>query len=203
VLVQDAAGCELADVVEIDGATLQHIFMAPEVEVELGDDYRMDVVTNIPISEIDTIIWLSAEGLSCADCLEPTVLSLTSETEYTITIIDLNGCAVSASILLKVNKSREIFIPNAFSPNHDGTNDIFMIFADARKVRQVNTFHIFDRWGEQVFLAQNFQPNDPASGWDGSLNGKFLAPAVFVYFAEVEFVDGEKRVFKGDVALVK
>ncbi|MEM7103047.1 MAG: gliding motility-associated C-terminal domain-containing protein, partial [Bacteroidota bacterium] len=70
-------------------------------------------------------------------------------------------------------------------------------------VSQVRMFRIFDRWGEMVFEAQNFQPNNPVFGWNGMLKGKPLNPAVFVYFAEVEFVDGVSIMYKGDVTLVK
>ena len=51
-----------------------------------------------------------------------------------------------------------------------------------------------------MFSNTNFQPNDPSEGWDGTLAGKALNPAVFVYYAEVEFTDGRTEIFKGDVA---
>ena len=54
-----------------------------------------------------------------------------------------------------------------------------------------------------VFEADNFQPNIPDLGWDGILNGKKLSPAVFVYFTEIEFIDGVTQTFKGDVTLIQ
>ena len=62
---------------------------------------------------------------------------------------------------------------------------------------------IFDRWGDMVFQHYNFQPNDPVHGWDGTHNGLPMNAAVYVYAAEIEFIDGEKVVYKGDVALVR
>ena len=64
-------------------------------------------------------------------------------------------------------------------------------------------FRIFDRWGELVYQEENFQPNNPGSGWDGNFNGKPMNPAVFVYFAEVRFIDGSVKQFKGDITLAR
>ena len=77
-----------------------------------------------------------------------------------------------------------------------------MIYANISKIKQVNTFQIYDRWGAQVFQAQNFIPNDPTFGWDGKFKAKKLNPAVFIYFAEIEFIDGSTQLFKGDLTLI-
>jgi hypothetical protein len=54
-----------------------------------------------------------------------------------------------------------------------------------------------------IYEGINFLPNDPAIGWDGTLNGKLLNPDVFVYWAEVELIDGQKTIFKGEVTLIR
>ncbi len=203
ILIQDAKGCEYEDVVVIEAAIELVLNVEREVILGLGDDYQIDAYTNIPPSEIDTIIWSPFTGLDCTNCLNPIVDTILHEIEYTVTIIDTSGCSITAQIMLRVDKTREVFIPNAFSPNNDGINDRIMIFANAEKVIQVNTFRIFDRWGEVVFEANGFQPNDPDNGWDGFLNGEKLNPAVFVYFAEIEFIDGVTLMYKGDVTLME
>jgi hypothetical protein len=70
-------------------------------------------------------------------------------------------------------------------------------------VKQVKKMRVYDRWGELLHVAENFQPNDPAFGWDGTLRGRPMNPAVFVYYIEVEFVDNVVIPYKGDVTLVK
>ncbi|MBU6340786.1 MAG: gliding motility-associated C-terminal domain-containing protein, partial [Bacteroidetes bacterium] len=70
-------------------------------------------------------------------------------------------------------------------------------------VKNIRSFQIFDRWGEMVFTQKDFQPNNPEIGWDGKLNGSELSPAVFVWYAEVEFIDGVIELYKGDVTLVR
>ncbi len=68
-------------------------------------------------------------------------------------------------------------------------------------VKQVKLFQIYSRWGEQVFTRENFQPNDASLGWDGRFRGADMNPAVFVYYAVVEFIDGQEVLYKGDVTV--
>ena len=76
-----------------------------------------------------------------------------------------------------------------------------------KEVASVKRFSVFDRWGEEVYYAENFTPhqgdNQPVEGWDGSMKGEMLNPAVFVYLAEVEFVTGEVKMIAGEVNLVR
>ena len=67
----------------------------------------------------------------------------------------------------------------------------------------INALKIFDRWGNAVFESGPFPPNDPIFGWNGKFNGQPMNPAVFVYYVEVEFVDGRRKILKGEVTLVK
>ena len=77
-----------------------------------------------------------------------------------------------------------------------------MIYA-GKGVVKVNRFQIFGRWGEKIFEENDFIPNDASFGWDGTFKGKKLDSGVFVYFAEIEFSDGLKIIYKGDVTLVR
>jgi gliding motility-associated-like protein len=96
---------------------------------------------------------------------------------------------------------QKVFIPNAFSPNGDGINDFFSIFAneDTKIIQQLN---IYDRWGELIFIKKDFAPNQESLGWDGTFREKKAMPGVYTYWAEVEFLDGKKKFFKGDVTLI-
>ena len=202
VLVQDANGCEYEEMITVPSIPEIEVSLEPEVLLNLGDDYGLNAVINFPEMEIDTIIWSPSEGLSCADCLNPEITGITEGGQYTVTVIHENGCQTSDEIILRVGKSRDIFIPNVFSPhNEDGYNDIFMIYGDNDKIKEINTFRIFDRWGEVVFEANNFQANDPSNGWDGYFKNERLNSGVFVYFAEIEFIDGVKKIYAGDVTI--
>ena len=201
---QDAQGCETQIDFEIPELAPVEILLDSEVTIDLGDDYQIEAFTNIPASDIASISWTPSHHLSCDDCLNPKVEQLFDDATYTLTIVNNNGCKISAKIKINVDKARAIYIPNVFTPNGDGENDIFMIYAgDLSQIKQVNTFMIYDRWGETIFRAADFGPMDPQNGWDGTFKGETLNPQVFVYWAEIEFIDGLKVMYKGDVALRK
>jgi len=118
-------------------------------------------------------------------------------------VLDKNGCSAQDEITVLVDEYIPVYIPNAFSPNEDTYNDKITIFGNTELIEEVQVFRIFDRWGELVFQNENFQPNNPDVGWDGNLDGKPMNPAVFIYFAEVRFIDGTIKQIKGDITLVR
>jgi len=88
-----------------------------------------------------------------------------------------------------------LFIPNSFSPNRDGVNDILLVRGSGIKTIKL---YIYNRWGEKVFETTNL-----SIGWDGTFKGKKLNTAVFAWYAEVEFIDNNKVYRKGNVALIR
>ncbi len=203
ILIQDANGCEYEEFFFIPSVPELLVNLEPELIIQLGESDQIIAIVNIPTSMIDTIVWSPVEGLSCTNCLNPNVMPL-NETAYMVTITDLDGCTASDQIILRVKKDRDIYIPNAFSPhNNDGINDVFMIFANDRVIKKVNSFQVFDRWGELVWEYHDFSLDDPAHGWDGTLKDQPMNPAVFAYWAEIEFIDGVKKLYKGDVTLMR
>ena len=122
--------------------------------------------------------------------------------EYVLTITNEDGCVATDQMNIIVENPFDVYIPNIFSPNGDGINDVFMIFS-SDDVARVTEFKVFSRWGELIFQDFDFQTNDPTHSWDGIFLDQRMNPAVFVYFAEIEFIDGQKKLFKGDVTLAK
>jgi hypothetical protein len=208
--IQDVNGCEYEENIVVPAAPDPAIAIPPYFELSLGDSLKLSATlpSGYPLSLIDTIIWTPVEGLSfksnsIQDMLTPYVKPFSSG-EYTVKIVSKDGCEDQDNVLIQVNVEPYIYIPSAFSPwKEDGDNDVFLIFADAKQIRQIDKFHVFDRWGEMVFSDSNFPPNDPAHGWNGYHNGQLMVPAVFVYYAEISLIDGRKLSFKGDVTLVR
>lgn len=170
-------------------------------EYEVGEE--VNVVAQITGGNlIDTLIWepdtlgFRGEGNS--------ISFPASETQQIrVSVVDEQGCKSSDVTTILVRKDVPVYIPNGFSPNGDNTNDVLYIGANNDRVRRIESFLIFNRWGETVFQNYNFAPNDPAQGWDGSHRGEALNAAVFVYLAIAEMTDGQKIVFKGDITLVR
>ena len=99
-------------------------------------------------------------------------------------------------------KKRKFYTPNVFSPNFDGTNDVFYLQSGS-DVELVKSFMIFDRNGGQIFTQNNLFTNDASNGWDGTFKGKIMDTGVYTWFAEVLFLDGQVEVYKGDVMLLR
>lgn len=156
---------------------------------------------------IDSIIWSPSETLDCRDCPNPIAMPSVTTT-YTATIYyGQNGitCDNSASVTIEVLNNCAgsiIYVPNTFTPNADGLNDVFMIRGLA--ATRINYFRVFDRWGKLVFETTNGEPNEPRWGWDGNdRSGQKLNPAVFVYTYEIECINHETVSGSGNVTLVR
>lgn len=96
-----------------------------------------------------------------------------------------------------------VYIPNAFSPNADGENDFFQIFADTDIVRQVKQYAIYDRWGNQIYLATDFDMNSSGNWWDGRFKGEILDQGSYVFTMEIEFRNRDIKTYQGDVMIIR
>ena len=94
-----------------------------------------------------------------------------------------------------------VFVPNTFSPNGDGANDIF--YPRGTGLLKIKTLRIFDRWGELVFENQNFNANDQSAGWNGTFKGAKLTPDVYVYIIDIVCENNSVLTFSGNVALIQ
>jgi gliding motility-associated-like protein len=121
---------------------------------------------------------------------------------YAVTVT--NPCGRdSGAVKVRYEDCYKVFIPNVFSPNGDNMNDLLTIFGD-NHVRRIKSFQIFNRWGGLVYRAVDFAPNDLTVGWNGrGSNGQILGADVFVYWAEIEFLDGSVVTKMGDVSLIR
>jgi gliding motility-associated-like protein len=91
--------------------------------------------------------------------------------------------------------SQYSFLPNIFSPNSDGNNDIFRVRGE--NISEIYLV-IYNRWGEKIF-----ETTDKTKGWDGTFNGTPQQPGVFVYFLNVSYDDGKTKELKGNVTLIR
>lgn len=175
---------------------------APEqIVLNYGDTLAMETYAyNIRGDSI--IRWLPFdEQLSCHDCLDP-VLIAQQTTVYTLQVGDSFNCVEEVRIPVIVERPRRLFLPNAFSPDGLGDNEIFYPFG-AREVAQILRFEVYNRWGNLVFREESFPANDPSYGWDGTFNGEQLPSTVYVYQIAVLYTDGTIIHSGGDVMLMR
>lgn len=202
VQIVDATGCGTSLQDTIFAPAVFNLSLLPEVLISFGESHQIITTVNIPLSDIDLVQWTPSTGLSCDTCLNPIATPVNS-TRYNIRVVSEVGCEERAPILIIVDKEIDIYVPNIFSPDGDGQNDVFMIFANTDQVRIIKQFQVFSRWGEQVLDLNDFFPNDPQFGWDGMHRGDALNPAVFVWYVVVELIDGREILLEGDVTLTR
>ena len=123
----------------------------------------------------------------------------TETTTYTVTVVDGWGCinidTVTINVLDVICGEPYIFVPNSFTPNHDGINDFLYVYAPmAAEVY----FAIYNRWGEMVFVT-----TDVSKGWDGTFRNKEVDPAVFVYYLKVTCLGKDIFEKQGNITLVR
>ncbi len=203
VKVTDGQGCVWTTEVFLSEPEQLKVSLGADLIIKLGEMATLQAVPSVPLGTLDTILWAPEALFPCPEMpCDKQEFFPTAETRVGVTIVDENGCEASDLLALFIKKERKVYVPNSFSPNGDGVNDVFMIFA-GRDVVQIKSFLVFDRWGETVFRYYEFPPNDPAYGWDGTHRGKTMNPGVFAWFAVVEFIDGEEELFEGDLMLMK
>lgn len=202
VTAMDANGCQDSTLIGIQAPAPVEVELGEDLFIQLGESTVLNAIVSLPYDSLTQITWTGLDSPGCPDCLHQTVTPLLTTT-YAVSITAANGCQGRDELTVFVDRRKQIYVPNAFSPNGDGLNDVFMIFAQKDFVANIRSFLVFDRWGEAVFTYYNFQPNDPAYGWDGKYRGEHLNPGVFVWTAEVEFTDGAVIRYKGGVSLVR
>lgn len=150
---------------------------------------------------IDKFMWSPSNTLTCSDCPNP-VASPFKTTIYTVKVFSEFGCVNSDDVTITVVcDESQIFIPNTFTPNGDGVNDIFYVRGEG--ISDVKTFRIYSRWGELMFEKSGINTNDKANGWDGTFNGQQLPPDVYVYMVEAFCENGDLLKLKGDITIIR
>ncbi len=176
-------------------------------ELRYGDllELTLDITSDLPLSGF-FIDWELINYYECTETLLEgqckTIVIIASENEAVeVTFTDDRGCIKTLTVEIRVDKTVDIFIPNVFSPNGDGTNDNFTITSNYLDI-SVNRFLIFDRWGNNVFSQQNVILSELLP-WNGFFGGKEASEGVYVYLLELTTKEGEQIIKAGDITLIK
>ena len=96
--------------------------------IELGEGATLQALVNVPFDSLSSIIWTGLDSVECPTCLTQPVFPLVT-TSYLVSIIGENGCQDEDDMTVFVDRRKQLFIPNTFSPNGDGVNDLLHVFA--------------------------------------------------------------------------
>jgi gliding motility-associated-like protein len=172
------------------------------LEISEGDSVLLQPIDLNP-SQVNMAFWLPNSYLSPNNKTLEVYAKPPKSTLYTLKIKNAQGCTSEDSIWVKIKqRGREIYAPNVFSPNDDSANDIFTIFAGSW-VTNIKLLRVYSRWGELIFEKENYPPNDPNQGWDGSYRGHPAPSDVYVFYAVLLLSDGTTKTISGDVTLIR
>jgi gliding motility-associated-like protein len=161
-----------------------------------GTDLLMNYTGNIA-----SYNWLPDYRLTCNDCPSP-FANPQFTTTYTVELEDVYGCKNSGEItVVVVCNNLNFFIPNTFSPNGDGQNEVF--FPRGTGLFHIRSMTVFNRWGQVVFDKKHLMPNDPTAGWTGVFKGQKASADVYVYMIEIVCDNGVVIPVKGNVTLLR
>ncbi len=192
-------GCVANDTIDVTVGSFDPNFLQIFINkdtVVLGDTFILS--TNQPHDL--TYLW---DGPGIGDPTLPVVTGIPSSAgtyTYAVTVTNEFGCTLTAVIsnLTVINPQcnmDDIFIPDAFSPNGDGHNDVLYVYGNYISSMELR---IFNRWGQQVFVSTN-----QSDGWDGTYKGKSLPPDVFGYYLRVTCPPDKSYFMKGNITLLK
>lgn len=178
----------------------------PIPTVNAGQDKTINVgqsATFTPAlsTDVTNTIWSPATGIITGNANSITVKP-TQTTDYKITVKNAGGCTSSDLVTVFVLcNGANVFIPNTFSPNGDGANEVF--YPRGTGLFTIKLAKVFNRWGEVMYEKNDFKANVESAGWDGTFKGQKLTPDVFVYIFEIVCDNNTTLVYKGNIALIK
>jgi gliding motility-associated-like protein len=196
--VMDSTGCVVNETFILETPTpIQLDILADSLRGMIGESSSFEIELNggqVPLNWI----WTSGFDLSCYDCTNP---SLTFENTGWLNLFvdDENNCFAQDSLFIQVEESLNFGIPNAFTPNSDGSNDTYYVVANG-ELRNFK-MKIFNRWGQKIY-----ETNDNSLGWDGTYKGELQMPGTYVYQIRFdEYSNGiwKQRVEVGSLTLLR
>ncbi|MEO1258022.1 MAG: gliding motility-associated C-terminal domain-containing protein [Bacteroidota bacterium] len=184
----------------VKGAEIQVSINSDVFEINQGDSIQL-LPTIVNGGDSLSILWLDLlqNTLSCTDCAAPVARPLES-TIYTL-FANNELCGDSLTVVLNVDDTRRIYAPTVFSPNDDGINDFYYLQSPDPAI--IHSFKIASRWGEIIFDTEQMEINIPQTGWNGSFKDKRMDTGVYIWMAELEFIDGSRKIMSGDFLLIK
>jgi gliding motility-associated-like protein len=166
--------------------------------VDAGIDQTINIGESAQLqgSASGSLVWTPPTALTNPNTATPFANPLNTTT-YTLSATTDKGCAASDSTTVNVTNIFLFLIPNAFSPNADGTNDVFRI-VQSKGIKQLQRFAIYNRWGAKIF-----ETNDLQTGWDGTYKGIQQEMGTYVFFIEGTTFLNETYTTKGNVSLIR
>ncbi|MBP6310658.1 MAG: gliding motility-associated C-terminal domain-containing protein [Flavobacteriales bacterium] len=184
--VTDEYGCIGNTTLSLTTWPLPNVLADPDQIIEWGHTAQLGAVGD------GLLVWETVETLSCDTCDSP-IAKPDSSTTYTVTVTDVNGCKNTDVVTILLDGS--LYVPNTFTPNGDGVNDVFRAWGKEIKTYKL---YVFNRWGEQIFSTESL-----TGFWDGTYKGVDSPIDTYVWKIHVSEITGNRRTLYGHVNLVR
>jgi len=205
--VKDVNGCEFETTAMISKPEKPEISINGTTVIQRGQNY--EYLLKLDDLVFDSVVWFIPEfdSVLCSGTCTEVVYEPLEDHHLCITVYYDGQCDIDTCIQIIVKSDFSFFVPNVFSPyDNDGMNDFFMVKTNSYRDLRVIRFSVYDRWGEHIFEGNNLIFNRNSGdhiGWDGYFKGKALNPGVFIYYLEIEDMDGEIHKLAGDITLLR
>ncbi len=195
VTVTDSRNCSTQANFSLTYDYILTVDATPSTTINLGEEVALTATTNVDHS--NSYSWTPSILVGCSNCASTKAVP-THNTLFTVNVVDANGCSATDTMSVTVNSITDIFIPNVFTPNNDGNNDIYQLYGDISAIEFLE-FKIFNRWGEMVYST-----NDHQFTWDGIYKGQPVEPGAYIYTMKVVFINGYSRNdYKGSITILR
>ena len=196
--VTDNLGCSASSLpVAVVVNPLPTVTLEKDTAVVFGEDVEL-IASNFP-ANVSSFSWLAAGTQFASGTASVQLIKPEQTATYMVVVEDVNGCRASDTVRVRV--SREVYVPNMFSPNGDGNNDVFKVYGFGVASIEVQ---VWDRLGNLVYettrvsdIVETEASDDSVPGWDGKYKGKELGQESFVWSVKGKLTTGEEIKVRG------
>ncbi len=197
-IATNSTGCTDTTTTTIRVHPIPTVTMPPDILIPAGTTVTIPATYS---GNMTSYTWTPTTFLNCVSCPRPDATP-PYNVQYTVTFTDSNNCVNTGSIIIKTQcKNANVFIPNLFSPNGDGSNDVF--YPRGVGLDRAKHMRIFNRWGEVVFEKYDMPVNTASVGWDGTWKGKKANADTYIYQIEIYCQNGELLTYTGNITLIR
>jgi gliding motility-associated-like protein len=170
------------------------LFAGDDTSVVIGQPLQLNAV-DVDTAGFSSYTWSPAEGLSDPNIANPTTV-VTADITYTVVATTPSGCSATGTIVIGAATTAGIIVPNAFTPNNDGHNDVLRVITFG--IQSLKYFRVYNRWGQLVFNSSS-----EGVGWNGSIGGQQAPTGAYVWMAAGVDYQGRPLQKEGTVLLIR
>lgn len=199
--VVDKNGCQTDTQLVVEAVYPFEVYAGADTVIQLFSTYQLQASYQLNGNAINQLVWHADPTLSCTACETP-VASPEGQTSYIVELTNQNGCIDRDTVTIRVRFDKGVTYPNIIRFDQGG-NHRFTLYNKYASIEKINYLRIYDRWGNMVFVREQFPDSQPDLGWDGSFNGRPMVPGVYVWVAEIVYKDGSEDALRGEVTVVR